>query len=167
MIGYGHEQAGESRTIPLPPGVGRRAAVDLDGGLVGGDGDVLDHDALLAGGPVALERLKLGRVGPQQLHRQTAYVVELGAVAGRSDLAQQSHGNPMNPNHLHGQHRLGFVLRPDASHRGQGGVQVLFRNRLVQRSQMGGVDDLRDKRFAKSRWVVPNAFINLAPATLG
>jgi hypothetical protein len=100
------------RTIPLPLGCWR--CVDLHGGLIGGDVDVLvlDHDALLAGRPVALQRLELSGLGPQQLHRQTARVVELEAVTGRPDLAQQFHGRPVNPDHLGSQHRL--VLVPGA-----------------------------------------------------
>jgi hypothetical protein len=57
------------RCCPPPPEGRIRAAGDLDGGLLGGDGNMLHHHALLAGRPVTLQRLDLCIVGPQQLGR--------------------------------------------------------------------------------------------------
>ena len=52
--------------MPPPSPRGQDAhAVDLHGGLIGGDVDVLvlDHNALFAGRAVAFQRLELRRVG--------------------------------------------------------------------------------------------------------
>jgi hypothetical protein len=116
----------------LPPSGSRiRATVDLDGGLIGGHADVLmlNHDALFASGSVALQRFEMGGECPQQFHRHIARLVEPSAIVG---LAQQIHGKPVDSDHLGCQHRLGFVLRRDTRHRGQGGVQVLFLGRLIR-----------------------------------
>jgi hypothetical protein len=75
---------------------------------------MLDHDTLLADGPVSLQRLKLRRVGPEKLHRQIAHVVELEAVARCPDLTQQLHRDPMDLYQVGRQHRLGFVPGPSA-----------------------------------------------------
>jgi hypothetical protein len=156
------------RTIPLPLGCWR--CVDLHGGLIGGDVDVLvlDHDALLAGRPVALQRLELSGVGPQQLHRQTARVVELEAVTGRPDLAQQFHGRPVNPDHL------GAASIASASSLGPMPVTAA-RAAFRFCSEIGWPDGCRwvafriwfSKRSARSTLVVPIAFIIRTAATLG
>jgi hypothetical protein len=84
--------------------------------------DVFNNDLLFPTAPDLDEGFHLGRIGTQELHSEAARGLDGRHRAIAPGDVDHGHGRLMSGRHLYGQHGFRLVLRTNASHNSQPGV---------------------------------------------